>query len=115
MSPALEQQLFDKYPGMFKLTWGFECDDGWYNLLDELCLKIKESNPIVVQVKEKFGNLRFYTEAVEEQVNLLINEAEELSSTICEITGKPGALCQKGGWYKTLCEDSATILGYKKQ
>lgn len=48
--------------------WGFECDNGWYDLIHELCQKItdrfardgKEPGIEVLQVKEKFGSLRFY-------------------------------------------------------
>ena len=83
MKDELQKQLFDKYPDLFKekdlppsqsnMCFGFECDGGWYNLIDTLCsliqneqtyrLNQKDSNysPVRVnQVKEKFGGLRFY-------------------------------------------------------
>lgn len=79
MKDELEQKLVQKYPGIFRdyhgdmrqtcMTWGFECGDGWFNLIDKLCsdiTKICEKNKkknievIAVQVKEKFGGLRFY-------------------------------------------------------
>ncbi|MBR2274583.1 MAG: hypothetical protein IJ873_00750, partial [Lachnospiraceae bacterium] len=50
--------------------WGFECSGGWYELLRDCCEKIreryeKEGLPVdfvPVQIKEKFGVLRFYYE-----------------------------------------------------
>ena len=47
MNPELEKQLVEKYPTLFKfhggspsetcMAWGCEHDDGWYDLLDNLC------------------------------------------------------------------------------
>lgn len=50
--------------------WGFECSGGWYQLLRDCCQQITDryaesSIPfdfVPVQVKEKFGTLRFYYE-----------------------------------------------------
>jgi hypothetical protein len=34
MNPELSQQLIAKYPHLFsRLSWGPECDDGWFNIL----------------------------------------------------------------------------------
>ena len=59
----------------------------------------------VLQVKEKFGGLRFYVNSATEEMYRLISEAESQSYEICEECGKPGTLSQKikGGWMKTLC------------
>ena len=47
MSPELEKQLIEKYPGLFRdvnrspkeslMCFGCEHRDGWYNILDNLC------------------------------------------------------------------------------
>lgn len=50
--------------------FGVECGSGWFDLLHELCTAIKEryaqdNKPVdlvVLQVKQKFGKLRFYYE-----------------------------------------------------
>lgn len=50
--------------------WGCECNDGWYNLIHNLCQEITEKyteyqlpvDIVVLQVKEKFATLRFYYE-----------------------------------------------------
>lgn len=76
MKKELELQLVKKYPIIFKdyggdmrvtcLAWGMECGNGWYNLIDELCENVmtligdKDITITAIQVKEKFGGLRFY-------------------------------------------------------
>ena len=47
MRKELDEKLCEKYPLIFKnrhadmtetaMCWGFECGDGWYNLIDVLC------------------------------------------------------------------------------
>ncbi|MBI2023543.1 hypothetical protein HYT01_03215 [Candidatus Giovannonibacteria bacterium] len=92
------------------MAFGFECGDGWFPLIKELCeklsaLKLKVFE--VVQVKEKFGGLRFYPGGIElekaEAVFKLIDEAEAISFTICEACGAPGKPNQQG-WISTLCD-----------
>jgi phage FluMu protein Com len=61
----------------------------------------------VVQVKEKFGTLRFYcggTEAIDKYVRL----AERLSSVTCEDCGKLGKV-NDSGWIRTQCDACRTI------
>lgn len=72
MTKDLELKLVQKYPTIFKdyggdmrktcMAWGFECGDGWYDLINKLCSDISkiDSNVIAIQVKEKYGTLRFY-------------------------------------------------------
>ena len=57
----------------------------------------------VVQVKEKYGTLRFYcpaTPAIDKYTRL----AERLSAVTCEDCGKPGEP-NESGWISTLCEE----------
>lgn len=83
---------------------------GWVPLVDELHRKVQEIVPDVhvVQVKEKFGGLRYYIGSVPEdkyeQVYALIRGAETLSYKTCEECGEPGTSdADKGYWLKTLC------------
>jgi hypothetical protein len=103
------------------LEWGFECGDGWYEVIRELsnniyvgCVerKIKmglpddlEFNPIhVIQVKEKYGTLRFYLSGMHDWMQGFIDIAEVRSSVTCETCGKPGEL-KKRAWWCTICKD----------
>jgi hypothetical protein len=49
-----------------------------------------------VQVKEKFGSLRFYTNGNDDYVDGLIRMAESMSAVTCETCGKPGKISGKG-------------------
>ena len=115
MRKELDEQLCEKYPLIFRdrhadpsktcMYWGFDCGDGWYNIVEALCANIQnhiqnrlnsiewtekwnrqieeaEANDfedwddwkardkrpvpepiqqvVAIQVKEKFGGLRFY-------------------------------------------------------
>lgn len=99
-------------PGAISLGFGFDCGDGWYKLLYSLCEGIQavliKSPEIrkefcVVQVKEKFGDLRFYTQGGNKEINKLIDEAESKSAETCELCGEKGGL-REGGWLVTLCD-----------
>lgn len=83
---------------------------GWQALLQATVDKLNELDCTwrPFQVKEKFGELRFYIEATGEQANdaqELVNEAERESSTICEECGEDGETASVVGWYRTLCPD----------
>lgn len=93
-------------------AWGISCGDGWNQLLDDLCEKIEaeldklpelEDNFRILQIKEKFGGLRFYVSGATEEIQKIIDLYEELSYNICEMCGKEGKLRKIGGWIYTLC------------
>jgi len=110
MKPELEQQLIDKYPKLFssKQFWGFECGDGWYDILDYLCGSISSygnaDNVLVDQAKEKFGQLRFYVTGGDDMIDGMIWLAEHMSGHICESCGKKGEL-RNSGWLYTACDE----------
>jgi hypothetical protein len=60
--------------------------------------------PVAIQVKEKFGGLRFYIDGGDDIHYALINFAESLSYYTCEVCGKPGK-ASRGGWITTRCDD----------
>ena len=65
-----------------------------------------EKVPTVVQVKEKFGTLRFYIQAGTDEHDNYISFAESMSARTCETCGKPGKTLGRG-WYYTSCEEHA--------
>ena len=102
------------------MVFGFDCDDGWFDLVWTLSQKIEDAAsaagleplcaewPEAIQVKEKFGSLRFYLNnprvAMTEEVTTLIQEAEAVSVKTCEVCGNPGSRVVGRG-VKTLCKD----------
>jgi len=121
MKEELEKQLFDKYPKIFRqkdlgmhetcMCWGIACGDGWYPFIDELCSIIQKyideqkiEQIEAVQVKEKFGRLRFYTNYYDEQIEKFIAEAEKKCYTVCEICGSTEDIRPTKGWISYLCK-----------
>ena len=134
MTKELELKLVEKYPKILKdyegnemetcMHWGFEHNDGWYDLLDKGMEKIQRycdlagCQLIADQIKEKFGDLRFYYHtdqagAVDSEIlSDIVDSMERKSSKICENTGELGCLCKRGGWYKTLSYTEGKKYGY---
>ena len=128
MRKELDEALCKKYPVIFRdrhgdmrttaMCWGFECGDGWYNIIDAACAQItnraynnrlngvKFPPVIATQVKEKYGTLRFYYTGGDDYVDGVVSMAEAISASTCEVCGAPGKL-REGGWLKTLCDEHA--------
>lgn len=78
-----------------------EINDAKYKLEEAL-----RELPRAVQVKEKFGGLRFYVNQANEEQYAYLYFAELMSTTICEQCGSPAKPTGKG-WIRTLCEEHA--------
>ena len=76
---------------------------GWAKIIDILYDAMPEETE-VVQVKEKYGQLRFYVGGTTEQFHDLIDVMSWASELICEECGKSGQLLQYG-WWKTRCPE----------
>ena len=185
MRKELDEALVAKYPKIFvdrygnmqetAMCWGFECGDGWYNIIDTLCGMIqrridyhnkqrekaimfnqmledcshgdfrlfneyyswasdtyrknqieliKDEKPkeitepmgqvVAVQVKEKFGGLRFYVNGATEEMYNFISFAESMSYKTCEVCGSPGKT-YTDGWHQTLCDIHAEMNGRSEE
>jgi hypothetical protein len=86
-----------------------DCGKGWYDIITALDADLREIYPDyrVVQVKEKFGTLRYYIDGVPNElfdaIYARIGQAERESSITCETCSGPGEL-RNNGWLKTLCD-----------
>lgn len=124
--------LFERYPLLFPkesrgnlmgslMAFGFECGDGWFNLINSLCAIIQEHiddkrdpesyNHIpdypqveVVQVKEKYGGLRFYTISCTDEVQSFIDAAEAMSYHTCDVCGTTKDVVLTEGWMQVICK-----------
>lgn len=102
-----------------------EIDEGWYQIVIDCDKELTELDPSyrIVQIKEKFGGLRYYFNPSEGcdkptfwKMKEVVYKYEGLAWQTCEATGKPGILMKSiGGWYKTLNpEYAAETLHYAK-
>lgn len=119
MNRELKAKLKDDFPSIFRDCPLVECGDGWHDLIRKLCDDITLADPKgeckALQIKEKFGTLRFYATGGDDSGKIfkMIGEAEVESGFICEDCGtrenvetkaKPGKT-----WIFTLCEPCRNI------
>jgi len=109
-----------KYPMQSLMCFGCETDRGWNAIIWHLTEAIekvptKSKEFEIVQVKEKFGGLRYYVEGGGEGVYELIDEAEKLAWHTCEKCGEPGKLDSRYGWYLTLCKPCMKLRAEEKE
>ena len=85
----------------------FVVGSGWNLIIKNLIQDLIRLgwNKEVIQVKEKFGGLRFYINEGTDEIHQRIGQAELESMKTCEITGRPGKLRNDIGWYRTLCDE----------
>jgi hypothetical protein len=130
MSPEKSKELISICPELFSdlhekscmYLFGFECGDGWFELLKDLITEIREicriegfsrctwlteepSDIKVDQVKEKYGTLRFYTNWSMDEIDRVITIAEEKSAKTCEGCGGEGKMIRTGGWDHVSCQE----------
>jgi hypothetical protein len=76
---------------------------GWSTLINNL-YDAKPRWVHIVQVKEKWGTLRFYTSGSPTWYDDLIDLYERESGSICEVCGDNGNQRDDLGWIRTLCD-----------
>lgn len=104
-----------------------ECGPGWNDIIQNAVKLIDGHVSKVVgedpengfkhfqyqQIKEKYGGLRMYVSLEDDYIRGIIDMAESMSYSVCEHTGKPGTICIKGSWLKTLCLEEAAKHEYR--
>lgn len=131
--------LYEKYPDLFInrhkspmqscMSFGIECNLGWYELLSSVCWRIYQHEKNIAdrvrirtkndkpndqsdldyfpvkfdQIKEKFGGLVIYFSGGDDYVEGIVGMAEEYSYKVCEVCGNSGKP-NKNGWITTLCD-----------
>lgn len=126
MTPELEKKLVEDFPLLYSDTnkppqeslmcFGFECRDGWYHIIRSLSRRLEEciedynnknlsttNPPRAMQVKEKFGSLRFYMTHATDDMFTIIEAYELISEDVCEECGMTGAKIEGPGWLRALC------------
>jgi hypothetical protein len=116
MTPDKDKALCEAFPHLYQdrhadmrdsaMHWGFP-DDGWYDLIYRLSVKLEPLGVVATQVKEKLGTLRFYVsnvdQGVADEAYAAIAEAEKESAVTCERCGR-GGRTRFNGWVRTLCD-----------
>ncbi|NQZ47886.1 MAG: hypothetical protein HRT63_10250 [Erythrobacter sp.] len=105
--PSLLQQM-DLPPSQTCMCWGFEYDDGWYQITHDMLSEIEAVDPEaqLMQAKEKWGRLRVYVDGNIEAREIARNY-EDISAEVCEICGSTEDVkpTTGGGWINYLCKE----------
>lgn len=117
--------LCEKYPFLvsdnninYEYTKLDEMPDGWRRAFGEqMCEEIArelEANNMsdtyhVLQIKEKYGSLRWYDNGFTEHGNEIISKYEELSKRTCISCGEPATLVSTG-WISPWCDKCAAEI-----
>ena len=116
-----QTEIIKKYPELFGeppfdpketlIAFGFEVNDGWLPILEKGFGKISEivkkeglDDFRIVQVKEKFGGLRVYTNYGTDEIYDIINEMEEEACRTCELCGSPEGKLREEMWLAVRCD-----------
>ncbi|HVI41269.1 MAG TPA: hypothetical protein VM577_11450, partial [Anaerovoracaceae bacterium] len=76
------------------------------NLFGGNSIELNDKIPRAVQVKEKFGGLRFYVRPSNSKIIAIVSRYEALSYNICMKCGaKDGSLRKDKSWWMTLCDE----------
>ena len=127
MSPEKAERIFQEFPDIFhkdKLIYGFDCQDGWFDLLWRLSCQLREYKDQftdfecfeIMQVFQDVGGLRIQIAGGNEGIQNLIQETEEKSWSICELDGEPatGVFFCAPSWFRCLCKTCSELHGYMK-
>jgi len=131
MTRELEEKLFEKYPKIFSgkdepiiqnlMPFGFECGDGWFWLIDTMCDHIQSYIDLngldqikALQVKEKYGTLRFYYSYGNEKIDGIVSHTEWLSGHTCEYCGSTKDVGITTGWNVVMCHEDWMKSDYKE-
>lgn len=106
--------LKSKYPKVYPQDFVFGCEEGWYDILDELSMHIARDiadaadreiePPEVYKIDEHQGSLRIII--LDASLNLIdaSKRAEIKSKQVCEVCGGHGKIVSINGWMKTRCK-----------
>lgn len=101
MNQQLQDKIVNEFPKLFKNFLNqkdtFWIPDGWFDLVYNLSKEVNEirnatpnlndDDCIVVQIKNKFGGLRYYMNDSHPIISELIAIAEDRSYNICTVCG----------------------------
>jgi len=93
----------------FEPGWSrtIDCESGWHAIIAAIDAELRKIDPdyTVQQIKEKFGGLRYYFKTKTGrwvEMNEIVHRYEQDAWLTCEVSGGPGVLMVKQGWYRTL-------------
>lgn len=116
------EDLKAKYPRLLRPDFGFQCEIGWYDILDCYFAVVDREMPDnatydIRQVKEKLGTLRIYDSSYGETLSSVraVTEAHRLAEArslhTCEYCGRRGRFRRRRSYLTVTCEEHAAQNG----
>lgn len=110
MTTELQDKLTKTFP-WFDVY--IECGDGWFTLIWNMCMEIddlyfdadREVDVKILQVKEKWAELRVYHDSWDEAVNNIVDKYCDASEYTCELCGEIGRGISKYSYGMVRCEE----------
>ena len=105
-----------KDPRPYNFTWLDEMEPGWRKAFGiQMCEEIRQdlikhnflNKYRIVQIKEKFGGLRWYDGGIPigSKVWDIIEKYSDISTHTCYVCGALGKIINDNGWLVTMCSD----------
>jgi hypothetical protein len=135
MNSLHDEAIREAFDDLFKDENGnssvaqIQADDGWVTIIGMAAKTIQNElsqraryNTLgfdlgecyFTEIKEKYGTLEISFSISDPFIDGVIDMARNMSSHVCEVTGRPGRLYEKAGFLKTLSLTTAAKLGYTK-
>lgn len=102
----------EKYPKIFSECFSLGVPEHWESIVDELCTDLQEyadksgRQAQCVQVKEKFGSLRFYLVSEDDEMDNMIRVATTKSREVCIKCGSTENITPStSGWISYTCDN----------
>lgn len=93
-------KLFTDFPQLYENDFmqerGFECEDGWFDLIYDLSSSLQNQENVseirVSQVKQKMGHLVYRVETLSDEINQLIAQTQNKAKETCELCGSDNSV-----------------------
>lgn len=101
-----QEELLAKYQIDLDRRYSNNIPPGWIPMLEQIFIKLIEAgwDRKVTQIKEKFGELRFYFSPNIEGLRKIVEDLD-ISTKICYYCGKTATNDSENGWVSYRCEE----------
>lgn len=89
--------------GKGKIPTEWDIERAEHAMEEDIVVPDRVDHITVLQIKEKFGGLRFYYQGGDAEVHGMVTMAEAWAGFSCEVCGERGER-RNSGWIRTLCD-----------
>jgi hypothetical protein len=104
------------------MAFGFEVGPGWLKILekrlpdiDRIVKEKKLTDFRITQVKEKFGEIRIYSNWSIDEIDDVLHEIEDECGKTCETCGSGSAIFRTDGWLRVSCQECEDKMKLRRE